>query len=110
MITHYIDSHDYQPPLEFQEAVMFSVGIRRMDYEKKLEAFFPDCIPREGQSLTETEVRTQGAASAPSGRYKRFIGFPEPSGRGPRSFLKIWRCLARPGDEAIGTHEHSAQA
>ena len=45
MITHYIDSHDYQPPLEFQEAVMFSVGIRRMDYEKKLEAFFPDCIP-----------------------------------------------------------------
>jgi hypothetical protein len=45
MITHYIDSHDYQPPLEFQEAVMFSAGIRRMDYEKKLEAFFPDCIP-----------------------------------------------------------------
>ena len=45
MITHYIDSHDCQPPLEFQEAVMLWAEISRMDYEKKLEAFFPDCIP-----------------------------------------------------------------
>ena len=41
MIEHYIDRHEYQPPLEFQEAVMLSAGMSRTDYEKKLEAFFP---------------------------------------------------------------------
>jgi hypothetical protein len=45
MIEHYIESHEYQPPLEFQEAVMLSAGISRIDYEKKLEVFFSDCIP-----------------------------------------------------------------
>jgi hypothetical protein len=40
----------------------------------------------------------------------RFTRFAEPSRRGPRGFLKIWRRLSRPGDEAVGAHEHSAQA
>jgi hypothetical protein len=42
MITHYIDSHGYQPPLEFQEALMLAAGTSRAIYNKKIRAILKD--------------------------------------------------------------------
>jgi hypothetical protein len=37
MIAHYIDSHEYQPPLEFQSAVVRSSRLSSMEYYKKMK-------------------------------------------------------------------------
>jgi hypothetical protein len=37
MIAHYIDSNEYQPPLEFQAAVMRSSRLSSMGYYKKMK-------------------------------------------------------------------------
>jgi hypothetical protein len=42
MITHYIDTHGYQPPLEFQEALMLAAGTSRAIYNKKIRAILKD--------------------------------------------------------------------
>jgi hypothetical protein len=42
MIAHYIDSHEYQPPLEFQEALMLSARTSKLDYRKKIETILKD--------------------------------------------------------------------
>jgi hypothetical protein len=47
LIEHYIEGHEYQPPLEFQAAVMLPVTTRKKDYEKKLKRIFEDQIPRK---------------------------------------------------------------
>lgn len=36
LIAHYIDSHDYAPPAEFQQAVLSSPPMKSMDYYKLL--------------------------------------------------------------------------
>jgi len=52
----------------------------------------------------------QGGGVGSFGRSTRLIGFAEPSRHGLHSFVKVWGRLTRPGDEAVGTHEQSAQA
>jgi len=37
MIAHYIDSHEYQPPLEFQAAVLRSRNLTLVEYLKKMK-------------------------------------------------------------------------
>lgn len=37
-IAHYIDSHEYQPPLEFQAAVVRSSKLSLINYAKELKA------------------------------------------------------------------------
>jgi hypothetical protein len=54
LIEHYIESHEYQPPLEFQDAVMLAARARKKDYEKKLKKVFKD------QILGETPSRLGG--------------------------------------------------
>ena len=44
LVEHYIESHEYQPPLDFQEAVMLAAKTRKKDYEKKLKKIFADQI------------------------------------------------------------------
>jgi hypothetical protein len=50
LIEHYIENHEYQPPLEFQTAVMLAARTRKKDYEKKLKKIFEDQIPRKQPS------------------------------------------------------------
>jgi len=38
LIAHYIDSHDYSPPVEFQEAVLNCPPMRSMAYLKAIQA------------------------------------------------------------------------
>jgi hypothetical protein len=51
LIEHYIESHEYQPPLEFQKAVMLAARTRKKDYEKKLKKIFEDQIPIKQPNL-----------------------------------------------------------
>ena len=51
LIEHYIESHEYQPPFEFQKAVMLAARTRKKDYEKKLKKIFEDQIPIKQPNL-----------------------------------------------------------
>jgi hypothetical protein len=53
LVVHYIDAHQYCPPLVFQQAVMACPEMRSIAYLKAILANGPKGITRPGKTMTE---------------------------------------------------------